>query len=100
MDKYVFTTGLYDLGQGYETGEGASGILHKLYDIQNDPNETIDVAKFPGNETILKSLQEQMINIFMETHPLASELSDTLSMEEKLIWFCEPRDVGAERGIY
>lgn len=98
--KYVFTTGLYDLGQGYETGEGASGILHKLYDIQNDPNETIDVAKFPGNETILKSLQEQMINIFMETHPLASELSDTLSMEEKLIWFCEPRDVGAERGRY
>jgi arylsulfatase A-like enzyme len=98
--KYIFTTGLYDLGQGYETGEGASGILHKLYDIQNDPNETTDVAKFPGNETILKSLQDQMITIFMETHPMADEISDTLSVEQKLIWFCEPRDMGAKRGNY
>ncbi|MDA3823741.1 MAG: sulfatase-like hydrolase/transferase [Bacteroidales bacterium] len=96
--KYIFTRGLYDLGQGYETGEGPSGILHKLYDIQNDPYETTDVAKFPGNETILKSLQEQMLTIFMETHPFADELSDTLSVEEKLIWFCEPYDVGANRG--
>lgn len=96
--KYVYTTGLYDLGQGYETGKGPSGVLHKLYDLQNDPNETTNIADFPGNEIILKSLQVNMIKIFKETHPLAGELSDTLTIEEQLAWFCVPRDKGAKRG--
>ncbi|MFC2089510.1 sulfatase [Bacteroidota bacterium] len=96
--KYVYTTGLYDLGQGYATGEGPSGVLHKLYDLENDPDETTNVAGLPGNQTILKSLQLQMIKIFKETHPMAGEISDTVSVEEFLAWFCEPRDEGAERG--
>lgn len=97
--KYVYTTGLYDLGQGYETGEGPTGVLHKLYDLQNDPNETTNVAFLKSNETILLSLQQKMVEIFMNTHPYSSELDTTLSVEEKLAWFCVPRDEGAKRGI-
>jgi len=97
--KYVYTTGKYDLGQGYATGEGPSGVLHKLYDLQNDPGETVNLASLPGYETILASLQQQMIRIFNETHPAAGELNDTLSIGEKLAIFCEPVDVGAVRGI-
>lgn len=96
--KYVFTTGAYDLGQGYQTGFGPSGILHKLYDLDNDPDETTDIAWLPCNKTILASLQNKMIEIFTETYPQEIHFSDTLSIEDKLVWFCEPRDEGATRG--
>jgi len=96
--KYIYTTGLYDLGQGYATGYGPTGTLHRLYDLQNDPEESSNIADFPGNETILKSLQEHMLNIFRETHPEASKISDTLSLEKQLADFCKPYDKGASRG--
>jgi choline-sulfatase len=96
--KYIFTTGQYDLGQGYQTGYGPSGILHKLYDLDNDPEETTNIAELCCNDIILASLQKQMLKIFTETYPDQVDFSDTLTLEEKLIWFCEPRDEGASRG--
>lgn len=96
--KYVFTIGRYDLGQGYETGLGPSGILHKLYDLQNDPDETTNVAMLPENELILSTLKKEMLNVFHNTHPYAKEINDNLSVEEQLIWFCEPRDEFAIKG--
>lgn len=98
--KYVYTTGLYDLGQGYATGYGPSGTLHKLYDLQNDPEETTNIAEFPGNEPILKSLQIHMLRIFRETHPEAGRISDTISIEQQLASFCKPYDKGAFRGSH
>lgn len=97
--KYVFTTGAYDLGQGYQTGEGPSGILHKLYDLDNDPEETTNIAWLPCNQTILESLQQKMVEIFADTYPEELSFSDTLTLEDQLIWFCEPRDEGASRGL-
>ncbi len=97
--KYVFTSGQYDLGQGYQTAYGPSGILHKLYDLDNDPEETTDISGLCCNETIIASLQKQMLKIFTETYPEDIELSDTLTIDEKLTWFCEPRDEGASRGV-
>ena len=46
--KYIFTTGQRDLGQGYATGYGPSGILHRLYDLENDPGETTDLGRDPA----------------------------------------------------
>jgi arylsulfatase A-like enzyme len=98
--KYIFTTGQRDLGQGYATGYGPSGILHKLYNLKEDPEETHNVAGDPGNAEILERLQHEMIRIFRETHPDAGALPERLSIEETLIWFCEPRDVGASPGAF
>lgn len=94
--KYVFTTGKRDLGQGYATGYGPSGILHKLYNLEKDPKETTNVAAYPENEKILSRLQKKMIEIFEETHPEADQIPADLSIEEQLTWYCEPRDEGAE----
>jgi len=96
--KYVFTTGQRDLGQGYATGYGPSGILHKLYDLQNDPDETTDLGKDRSYAGILSEMQQQMLVRFMDTHPDAASLPQDLSVEEKLSWFCEPHDIGAEPG--
>jgi arylsulfatase A-like enzyme len=96
--KYVFTTGQRDLGQGYATGYGPSGVLHKLYNLTDDPDETTDLGKDTEHAEIVTGMQRQMLNRFMVTHPDARNLPEGLSIEEKLIWFCEPRDIGSEPG--
>jgi arylsulfatase A-like enzyme len=92
--KYIFTTGKRDLGQGYETGHGPSGLLHKLYNLEKDPGETTNVAYIPENEEVLNKFQEKMLEIFKETHPYADEVPEGLTRVGQLIWFCEPRDAG------
>ncbi len=96
--KYVFTTGQRDLGQGYATGYGPSGVLHKLYNLIDDPDEKKDLGQDPAHAEILAGMQEMMLERFMDTHPDAMNLPEGLSIEQKLIWFCEPRDVGSEPG--
>ncbi len=88
--KYIFASGKSDLGQGYATGYGPSGIIHKLYHLKNDPGETTNVASDPGNAEILNILQEQMLKIFKETHPFTDQLPDGLNIEKSLVWFCDP----------
>jgi arylsulfatase A-like enzyme len=93
--KYIYSTGLRDLGQGYATGKGAPGITHRLYDLVNDPDETTDLGGHPEYQERLAELQELMISKFKQTHPLSENLPEDLSMEETLAWFCRPPDKGA-----
>ena len=92
--KYVFTTGSRDLGIDYQTGYGPSGIVHRLYDLENDPSESRSVAHIAENAEILKAMQFQMLKKFEQTHPEAENCPKDLSLEGKLVWYCEPRDIG------
>jgi choline-sulfatase len=96
--KYIFATGKRDLGQGYSTGLGAYGILHRMYDLENDPGETTNLAYDPIHLDRVATLKEVMIQRFLETHPYADELPDGLTPDGQLVWLCEPRDAGAEYG--
>ncbi len=95
--KYVFTTGKRDLGLQYKTGYGPLGVTERLYDLINDPKEKHDVAS--KNEKQLSLMRNKMLEIFTNTHPEASDCPWQLNIIGKLIWFCEPRDVGAEPGL-
>lgn len=88
--KYVFNTGKADLGLGYATGNPPTGILHQLYDLENDPNETHNVAAQPANKKQLLKLQKQMLDVFRKTHPYATNIPASLSTDEQLAAFCEP----------
>jgi arylsulfatase A-like enzyme len=88
--KYVFNTGKADLGLGYATGNPPSGILHQLYDLENDPNETHNVAAQPANKKELLKLQKKMLDVFRETHHYAASIAASLSTDEQLAAFCEP----------
>ena len=88
--KYIFTSGKRDLGQGYATGFGPSGVVQRLYNQQTDPQETTNVADRPENQAVLTKMQQQMLTLFRETHPKADQLPEGLSVEEQLAWFCEP----------
>ncbi len=93
--KYVFTSGQHDLGQGYATGLPPSGIFHRLYNLRTDPGETTNLAANPNYQPVLEKLQAELLHIFQKTHPRAKELPEGLSVEEQLVWFCEPTDKGA-----
>lgn len=97
--KYVFTTGSRDLGIGYKTGYGPSGITHRLYNLENDPGETIDVSKNPQNHDLLQSMKEKMLQKFIATHPESKNLPLNLTLDGKLAWFCEPRDIGSDQSL-
>lgn len=96
--KYVFHTGSRDLGIDYATGYGPSGIVHRLYNLENDPKEYMDVSKRPENKEIRTQMQNAMLQRFIETHPDAKNCPEGLTLEGKLVWFCEPRDVGDDQG--
>lgn len=93
--KYMFTTGSRDLGIGYATGYGSSGIVPRLYDLENDLQESENVAE--AYPEIMRQMQEEMLQRFMETHPDAEQCPEELTLEGKLVWFCEPRDVGTDQ---
>ncbi|GJM64361.1 sulfatase family protein [Persicobacter diffluens] len=97
--KYVFTTGSRDLGIGYQTGLGPSGIFHRLYDLENDPKELQNLAYNEAYSTTLARMKEELLEYFSKNHPEASKCPKGLSMEGKLVWFCEPRDIGANQGL-
>jgi len=96
--KYVFATGKRDLGLGYATGKGPSGVVHRLYDLEADPGETTNLAYRNEHREMVDSLQGMMLDWFMETHPQAEYVPSGLDTTGKLIWFCEPRDTGDEPG--
>ena len=94
--KYIFTSGKRDLGQGYATGNPPSGILHRLYDLEMDPKESKNVAAFPENQKVLAILQQQLLQLFANTHPKSDSLPTGLSLDDKLSWYCEPPDLNAD----
>ncbi|RMG55256.1 MAG: sulfatase [Bacteroidetes bacterium] len=96
--KYVFATGKRDLDLTYETGLGPSGIFHRLYDLENDPAETTNLAYRPDQAGRVAELQQVMLGFFQDTHPDAAQLPAELNTLGQLVWFCEPRDLGASYG--
>ncbi len=93
--KYIFTSGKYDLDIGYETGYGPSGIYHRLYNIKDDPDETTNLAYDSVYYDKVYEMQDLMLQKFYNTHPYANEMPEELNVTGQLVWFCQPRDVGA-----
>ncbi|MGB3780165.1 MAG: sulfatase-like hydrolase/transferase [Tunicatimonas sp.] len=96
--KYIFTSGKRDLGQGYATGFGPSGVSERLYNQENDPGEATNVADRSENQVVLEKMRQEMLTLFRETHPKADQMPKDLSVEEQLAWFCEPVEDDADYG--
>jgi choline-sulfatase len=96
--KYIFHTGHHDLDLGYKTGHGPSGVYHKLYNLENDPEEMHNLAYKPAYLDTFKYFRDRLLDKFMQTHPDADRVPTELNKIGKLVWFCEPRDAGASYG--
>ena len=97
--KYMFATGRRDLGISYQTGNGPSGIDHRLYNLTDDPNEKRNLAYLEDYQSQLKEMQTLLLERFKASHPETSRLPQQLSLEGQLVWFCEPRDIGADQSL-
>jgi len=93
---YIFMTGKRDLGLEYARGFGAPGISQFLYDLMHDTGETTNLAYDINYAVQVLMLRNKLLTWFKHTHPNAFEVSSTFTTEDKLMWFSEPRDVGAE----
>lgn len=93
--KYIFATGKYDLDIGYETGYGPAGIHHRLYNLKKDPEETKNLAYESAYAEKVNELQALMLQKFTDTHPDAALVPNELNRTGQLVWFCQPRDIGA-----
>ncbi|MCB0843676.1 MAG: sulfatase-like hydrolase/transferase, partial [Bacteroidetes bacterium] len=92
--KYIYTSGKQDLAQGYATGKGPSGVVHRLYDLENDPGEMTNLAAQTHLKDTVRQLQGRIIEHFRNTHPLAGKIPDNLEIEDQLSAFCEPPEGG------
>lgn len=94
--KYIFTSGTRDQTLSYATGLGPSGLYHRLYDLANDSLETTNLAYEPGQATRVIRLQQALRDEFARTHPEADQCPADLNLLGQLVWYCEPRDLGAD----
>ncbi len=97
--KYIFYTGKKDLGLNYQTGQPPSGIFQRLYNLEKDPKEEHNLAYLPQYDSIVQGFQHKMLQRFRQTHPDAHNEPDNMTTLGKLVWYCEPRDVGHEPGL-
>ena len=93
--KYIFTSGRHDLALGYATGNLPTGIKHRLYDMEEDPQEFNNLADRPELAETLRALQGQLLDRFKQTDPRADRLPSDLDISQALAWFCEPPENGA-----
>lgn len=94
--KYIFTSGSRDLTLSYATGYGPSGIYHRLYDLEADPEERHNLAYESEMQDRVLDLQGLMLDFFERTHPETDRCPNNLTDVGKLVWYCEPRDLGGD----
>lgn len=59
-------------------------------------NELVATARLSD---ILQELQGDMLRRFSETHPDANKCTENLTLEGKLVWFCDPGDIGVNQSL-
>ena len=89
---YAFSEFLVDDKAMVRTDRGASGVVHRLYDLRADPGEQHSLADVPAYHDVLERMQRLMLERFMTTHPEAHRLPEGTSVEAALAWFARPRD--------
>lgn len=88
--KFVLCTGARKRTDGYITDNPTPGLYMRLYDLEKDPGEFVDIAASEP-QTVLH-MQKLMLDRFSKTHPEAAKLPKNLDETESIEWFLRPRD--------
>jgi choline-sulfatase len=89
--KLIFCSGKRKRTDGYETDDPTPGRYVRLFDLQKDPDEFVNVAV--QNRETVQRLESLMLSRFRSTHPEATREPQRVSMEESLEWYLRPRDI-------
>jgi len=92
--KFTHCTGKRFRNDGYETEDPTPGRYARLYDMEGDPGELVDVST--GNPAVVGQMTELLLARFRQTHP---EAADEAAGDPRgiLDWYLRPRD--ESRGI-
>jgi len=88
--KLIFCTGRRHRQDGYATGSPTPGRYVRVFDLQKDPGEYVNIAS--KSPEIVSRLESLLLDRFRKTHPEAGLEPQRLSTEEALEWFLRPRD--------
>lgn len=89
--KFIFCSGRRERGDGYKTDNPTPGRYVRLYDLEADPGEFINIA--PRKPELVERFERVMLERFRHTHPDAAEEPTSLRIEEAIEWYLRPRDV-------
>jgi choline-sulfatase len=89
--KYIFCSGKRKRTDGYVTDNPTPGRYVRLFDLEKDPGEFVNVAA--KNPEVVAQMEKRMLERFRTTHPDAAQEPQRLSNEEALEWYVRPRDV-------
>jgi len=92
--KLIYCSGKRERTDGYKTDNPTPGRYIRLYDLQSDPGEFIDIAA--KRPEITAQLKELLLKRFRSTHPEASQEPKGNS-DESLDWYLRPRDAGPKK---
>jgi choline-sulfatase len=92
--KLIYCSGKRERTDGYKTDNPTPGRYVRLYDLQSDPGEFIDIAA--KRPEITAQLKDLLLKRFRSTHPEAPQEPKD-SIDESLDWYLRPRDAGPKK---
>ena len=87
--KFTHCTGKRFRNDGYETDNPTPGRYVRLYDLEADPGELLNVSD--ENPAVVGEMTELLLRRFRETHPEAGD-EPVGDPQEILDWYLRPRD--------
>lgn len=90
--KFIYQTGKRERQDGYKTGYPLRGRTRLLYDLRNDPHETVNLAHYPDFRDSIVDFERKMLERFAATHPAASSIPQGLSLEDQLDYYLTYRE--------
>ena len=91
--KLIYSTGKRERQDGYTTGKPLPGRTIQLYDLENDPNETTNLASKPEQAERVKELTAKLADHMKRTARQPELIPKTEDVHVILEHCLQPRDV-------
>jgi arylsulfatase A-like enzyme len=89
----IYGTGKRERQDGYTTGKPLPGRTVRLYDVENDPDELVDVADKPENAFRVRDLTSRLAEHLRKTARQPELLPKDGDVHALLEHCLQPRDV-------
>lgn len=91
--KLVYGTGKRDRDPWYYSGVPPTGREIRLYDLEQDPGETHNIADDPAHAGILGALEKEMLSRLQQSPAFEhTEIAGAKDVREQLDWYLAPRE--------